>query len=235
MNQLYSLSRLVAVCAFVVLMSIIVACGSSEPSATTQANAVKEIETWRFSDFSMPILLGSVLFVFLVIQTKKKSTAEPMYPTIASTAPALDHNAPILQRSGILITRNLIDLRGRSYSVHQLNAIKVDPTAHPSAAGIGCVMAIALFIGGILVVIGVSFLDGHEQRRADSYFTEFVLFLSATAFLAPAFIMWNKIRNLPRWAQLRFEMSSGEVKALDAEWSEVETVAAAIRTAMSQR
>jgi hypothetical protein len=72
-------------------------------------------------------------------------------------------------------------------------------------------------------------------KRHSGEFLFYGLFLTASALLIAAFIMWNKIRNLPRWAQLRFEMSSGEVKALDAECSEVETVAAAIRTAMSQR
>lgn len=43
MNRLDSPARLVVVCVFVVFLSVFVACGSSEPSATTHADTVKEV------------------------------------------------------------------------------------------------------------------------------------------------------------------------------------------------
>lgn len=148
---------------------------------------------------------------------------------------APESDTPLLRRVGILVTRNLIDLQGRTYSVHQLNTIKVDPTANPRAVGLGCLMVIAVGIGGFMLVLVLMLFAAADQRRDDIRTMEYVLSPLAAILLFTAFMVWSKLQRLPRWALLRFEMSSGKVKALEAEKSEVEAVAAAIRMAMSQR
>jgi len=173
-----------------------------------------------------------------VENAKAKSSADVLKQREQVEAPKAatpDNNAPLLRRPGILVTRSLIDLHGRSYSVPQLNSVKVDPAAHPSAFGLGFLMVITVGIGGFMLVLVLMLIAAADQGRPDIRTIEYVLSPLAAILLFTAVIVGRKLQRLPRWSLLRFEMSSGRVKALEAEMSEVEEVAAAIRTAMAQR
>lgn len=184
----------------------------STPAVRTQVNDAESTKTQSASDNS-----------------KKRDQA------LAPKSAAPDINAPILRRTDILVTRSLIDLNGRSYSVPQLNSIKIDPTPNPRAVGFGCLMVIAAGIGGFMLILVLMLFAAADQRRDDIRTIEYVLSPLAAILLFTSVMVWRKLQRLPRWSLLRFEMSSGRVKALEAENSEVEAVAAAIRTAMSQR
>lgn len=169
---------------------------------------------------------------------KPKMTAESstqQSQTVPPKGAAPDSNAPLLRRPGILVTRSLIDLHGRSYSVPQLNSIKVDPTAHPGAVG-GVFLGILLCLGGGFVLfIDLVVLVIRDNNGIRNHGPEAIVALVGLAIIIFGIMTWMKIGKLPPWAVLRFEMSSGDVKALSAARKEVEEVAAAIRTAMAQR
>lgn len=149
--------------------------------------------------------------------------------------PPISPNGPLLQRSGILVTRSLIDLHGRSYSVPQLNSIKVTPATHPLVVPLTLVVITSFLVGGIILA-GVALALLLTDTRGDGFYLWCAIaFVIAVVCLAPGFFAIRAVRKLPPWALLRFQMSSGDVKALMEDRVDVEAVAAAIRLAMASR